>query len=767
MFLPAQKNEFRLLCLALTFGGICAVSISVQRNEASALHAIALLSVLSFSTHAWLNRVAPNRDILFLPTMTLLVGWGLIVIARVAPNFLFRQLGSLLIAYVAFALITSNRNRLRWLKRFKYTWLLFSFGLLTATLAFGVNPSGFGARLWLQFGNFFLQPSEMLRLLLIAFWAAFFSERFTLESHSTLSSSFIADIAPSIVMWLVAVSLLATQQDFGAASLLLLTFAFMLYLATGSKRAPLVLLFAFVSAGVLGYFASDRVATRVQIWLNPFVDPQGRSFQVVQSLIAIASGGVFGQGVNQGSPDYVPAVHTDFPFVAISEEFGLIGSLAALCAYALICLRGWRIVERTRSPYVRLLAGGIAASLATQVFVIVGGNLALLPLTGVTLPFVSYGGSSLLVWFVSVGLLIRVSSDANETQEMIGWQTRFAHRRTAMICITLFCVLAGATLVTNVWRKSVLIARDDNPRRIDSERAISRGAIFDRDGQTLATSKLVQVTPSLVYSRSYPLPSAATAIGYYSERYGVGGLEEKFDTTLRGNRNLLDELLHRPQIGLPITTAIDIKVQQRLARTMTGQKGAAVLLDLQTGEVLAMASSPTFDPISLEHNWDELKKDTDAPLLNRVTQGLYQPGPLIQHIHSSSSLLPPNDPYNLGAPVSFELKNEFVPYPVAATYSETIGQGQLRLTPLRVATAFAEISTGERITPTLMLSEQVVQNKRFKPIAPITVFAKSSEKEFIGWRVQTFENYLLVIALEQTNHSTHKLDEITSTLVPN
>jgi cell division protein FtsI/penicillin-binding protein 2 len=244
-------------------------------------------------------------------------------------------------------------------------------------------------------------------------------------------------------------------------------------------------------------------------------------------------------------------------------------------------------------------------------------------------------------------------------------------------------------------------------------------------------------------------------------------LEEKFDTTLRGNRNLLDELLHRPQIGLPITTAIDIKIQQRLARTMTGQKGAAILLDLQTGEVLAMVSSPTFDPISLEQNWDELKKDTDAPLLNRVTQGLYQPGPLIQHIHSSSSLLPPNDPYNLGAPVSFELKNEFVPYPVAATYSETIGQGQLRLTPLRVATAFAEISIGERITPTLMLSEQVVQNKRFKPIAPITVFAKSSEKEFIGWRVQTFENYLLVIALEQTNHSTHKLDEITSTLVPN
>lgn len=767
MFLPAQKNELRLLCLALTFGGICAVSLSVQRNEASALHAIALLSVLSFSTHVWLNRVAPNRDILFLPTMTLLVAWGLIVIARVAPNFLFRQLGSLVIAFAAFLIVTANRDRMRWLKRFKYTWLLFSFILLSATLAFGVNPSGFGARLWLQFGNFFLQPSEMLRLLLIAFWAAFFSERFAHVSQPTSSSSFIADIAPSIFMWLVAVALLATQQDFGAASLLLLTFAIMLYLATGRKRAPWILLLAFITAGAFGYFLSERVATRIQIWLNPMVDPQGRSFQVVQSLIAIASGGILGRGLNQGSPDYVPAVHTDFPFVAISEEFGLIGSLAMLGAYAVICLRAWRIAWRTRSLYVRLLTGGIAASLATQVFVIVGGNLALLPLTGVTLPFVSYGGSSMLAWLVSLGLLIRVSDDTDTTSAYSQIPHPHGYRRAAMLCVIFLCALAGASFVTNVIRRDALIARNDNPRRVDDERAIKRGMIVARDGTPLALSVQLQAAPTLVYSRSYPIPSTASAIGYYSERYGVGGLEEVFDARLRGNRSFLDELIHRPQVGAPITITIDSKLQQKLADAMIGTKGAALLIDLQSNEVLAMASSPTFDPNSLEHDWDALRENKDAPLLNRVTQGLYQPGPLIPIIHASyTSTLPLNDPYLLGAAVPFELKNEFVPYPVTATYSETIGQGQLRLTPLRVATAFAEISTGERITPTLMLSKHVVQNKRFKPIAPITVFEKSSEREFIGWRVQTFENYLLVIALEQTNISTNKLDEMMSALMP-
>ena len=426
-----RNIELALILCALTFGWIGAGSLWLQRNDAGVLLAMAALSVCAIITHFWLNRVAPARDPFLLPPVALLTAFGLLIISRVAPNFLGRQMLSLLIATLALLVISSGHDQLRWLRRFKYTWLLAAFVLLFATLLFGVNPAGIGARLWLSFAGAFFQPSEVLRLLLIAFLAAYFAER--LENRDwglTIKDSLRSDasdpskfknsksrilnpqsLIPTVAMWLAALALLVTQQDLGAALLLLVTFVFMLYLATGSMRLPALLLGLLLIAGGIGYFLSARVAQRIDIWLNPFIDPQGSSFQVVQSLIAVANGGLFGQGINQGRPGYVPAVHTDFPFVMASEEFGLLGAIALIGAFAVICLRAWRVAIRSHTPYRLLLAGGIAAALSFQVFVIIGGNLALVPLTGVTLPFVSYGGSSLLVSYIAIGLLLRISAD--------------------------------------------------------------------------------------------------------------------------------------------------------------------------------------------------------------------------------------------------------------------------------------------------------------------------------------------------------------------
>jgi cell division protein FtsW (lipid II flippase) len=746
--------EARLLAVCAAFGAAGAASLWLQTGSIAAPLAISSCLALGLALHVWLNRWSPRRDPLLLPLTIGLICVGLLVLTRVAENFTLRQTLSLAIAGAAFAVVTASRESLRWLKRFKYTWLVASFAILGATLLFGVNPSGAGARLWLQAGTLFLQPSELLRLLIIAFWSAYFAER-----HSPPPAprpplrAVIVDALPAIAMWLVAAGLLGSQQDFGAASLLVLTFAFMLYLATHRKRIPLALIGAFLAAGIAGFFLSERVATRVRIWLDIDIDPQGRSFQVVQSLIAIASGGVFGQGLGQGQPGFVPAVHTDFPFVAIAEEFGLIGALAMLSCFALLCWRAWRLTLYAPSPYVQLLTGGIAASLTVQVAVIIGGNLALLPLTGVTLPFISAGGSSLLVWMVSIGLLIRLSSDV----ELAGARPigpRNAQRNTALLSMGIFGGLGLAVLTTMLPRAPALVARSDNPRQLDDERRIARGPILAFDGSELARSTIVgAINGSPVYSRSYPITTTGSAVGYLSTRYGAGGIEAYADATLRGRRDGLEQLMHATQRGQALTTTLDLELQRGLGAKLDGGNGAGVVLDWRTGAIRALVSAPGFDANRLESDWDTLSTASDAPLLNRVTQGLYQPGPLLAWLYNGDAnafARDADDRFELSKRVAFELETLSVPYPATRTYSETIGQGSLRVTPLRVA--LAAIARGGVPVPTPTLLASRVPGLSVPPGAlqpgVFETRAQTARDQDVIWRVEIDDRHVTVTAIE-------------------
>ncbi len=763
---PSRLNKLSsliepvLLALALGFNGLGALSLHLQGANftpiaRSPLVAFGVFACAVVALWLWLNHVAPARDPLLLPAAVLLSGWGLLTLARVAPNFLLRQTAWLCVGLLACGAVAGARNQLRWLYRFKYTWLLLAFGLLLATLVLGVNPAGTGARLWLSIGSLFLQPSEILRLFMIAFLAAFLAERLEtgnriVPSDQTTSPfraglATLQALAPSMLMWLIAVVLLFSQQDLGAAVLLLGTFITMLYLATGRKRLPLGGLAVLLLAGVAGYFLSARVAQRITIWLNPWADSQNTSFQIVQSLIALASGRVFGQGLGQGRPGYVPAVHTDFPFAAIGEEFGLIGMLTCIAALGIVALRGWRISQRAGTPYMQLLAGGISAALALQAFVIIGGNLAVVPLTGVTLPFISYGGSSLLVSFISMGLLMHMSTaqapmPALDTPPKVGVRgklpttqmrpnllSRRAGRNMAWLSAALFAVLALASTRWGVLQAQGLVTRQDNPRRVEAERAVARGPILARDGTPLAYSlasipsntELAQsgLREPASFVRTYPDRSAVGATGYYSERYGTSGLEAFADSRLRGPSNVLDRLLHRPQIGLPVDTAIDPVLQHNLAQALRGYKGGAIAVNWHTGEVLALVSAPSFDPNRLDEDWEQLRDDRNAPLINRVTQGLYQPGSLLPALYADlqpPSAIPPLSntipltgfgqlrALNLHLTVTFELDNSITPFPPAATLSETLGQGSLRVTPLRVAATCAALLASQPITLSLL-----------------------------------------------------------------
>ncbi len=747
-----------LIGLALLPAWVGGASLAIQRNDATILVALAVLSGLAGIANGWLVRYTPRCDPYLLPTTVMLTSLGLLSIARTAPNFLGRQLLALGVGVALMLMIAARKDGLHWLRRFKSAWLLAGLSLLLISLLFGVNPSGAGARLWLNVGGLFIQPSELVRLLMIAFLAAYFAEQ---------PASGWRTLAPTALMVMIALAALMTQQDLGAASLLLVTYSLMVYLATGQARLLLGLLGALLLAAGLGYALSARVAQRLNIWLDPWADPQGSAFQIVQSLIAVASGGLFGQGINQGQPDYVPAVHTDFPFVMIAEELGLVGAMAVLAGYAVIVLRAWRISLRSPGRYGFLLAGGLAASLSVQVFVIIGGNLGVVPITGATLPFISYGGTSLVVSYVMLGMLIRLSTDAPAKAIAPG-----VARASMRVSAALIAVLGLAAGYWGVVRADALRARADNPRLVVAEQATFRGPIYDRGGALLAFSACADAAQAPApcagmrprYRRYYPHPEAAPAIGYYSLRYGTGGLEAFADAVLRGRRTLWDDLLHRPRLGEAITSSLDLGWQLRAANALragsalTTPQGAAVVLDWRSGEVLALVSTPRFDPNHLEQTWERLRTDPNAPLVNRATQGLYQPGVLLAWLFSlhGANVADPlrwhatAEALKLSTPVPFELPNAAVPLPATVTFSETLGQGSLRVTPLRVAASVAEIIAGQPVTPTLIAGDAHLLVDRLPKLQPppFTGHAQIADNQFVGWHVRADAQRVIVLALE-------------------
>lgn len=370
----------------------------------------------------YLRLVRPAQDPLLFPIGALLMGWGMWLVARLAPNFMWRQLIWILLAIGLMAAVATIPNRFQSLRQYPYTWMVCGLTLLIATLVFGVNPSGGGARLWLKipFTTVFFQPSELLKILFLIFLASYFSKHDSLtrlrRPHRTFGP--LPYLAPLLLVWGFCLTILVWQRDLGAATIFFLVFLGLLYLATGEKWYVIgggVLLFV---AGVAAYFIFDLVALRIDAWLNPWPEADNRAYQIVQALYAIGGGGVFGKGIGQGFPIYIPVVHSDFAFAAIGEEWGLIGSIVTVSLFFTLIVRALRIAFQTRWRFDMYLAAGIAFMFFVQTLLIMGGVTRLLPLTGVTLPFISYGGSSLLVSGIMLGLLIYLSDRSRREQPM-------------------------------------------------------------------------------------------------------------------------------------------------------------------------------------------------------------------------------------------------------------------------------------------------------------------------------------------------------------
>ncbi len=363
-------------------------------------------------------------DQVLLPLTITLSGLGLLMVQRLHPvlaardsvysNLALKQLIYLGAGLVVLWASVVMFRQIDWLRRFKYTWLALSLALVAITFFFGQEING--ARLWLKVGPFQAQPSEIVKITLVTYLAAYLDDKRDLVGSSWrigwLRLPPIPYLLPMVLMAVACFGILIVQNDLGTALLFFGVFLAMLYVASGRMIYVIVGLVSFGAACWAAYGLFARIDIRVQNWLDPWQDPLASGYQQVQSDYALASGGLFGSGLGKGEPYHIPEVQTDFIFSAMGEELGLAGAVALLALYLLLVMRGFTIALRTTDGFGRLVAVGFSTTLGLQTLIILGGTVRLIPLTGITLPFISYGGSSLLTNFVIVGLLLNISKQS-------------------------------------------------------------------------------------------------------------------------------------------------------------------------------------------------------------------------------------------------------------------------------------------------------------------------------------------------------------------
>ena len=380
----------------------------------------------------------------------------------------------------------------------------------------------------------------------------------------------------------------------------------------------------------VGYAFSDTIRDRIATWWNPWLDPSNTSYQVVQSLIAVASGGLIGRGPGLGAPGLVPVAYSDFIYSALSEEYGVLGAVGCLAIHTILVLRGLRIAVRSADSAHRLIAACLSALWGCQAILIIGGGLRLLPLTGVTLPWMSYGGSSLLASMIMLGLLLILSDKAPAAAP--GGRPDRPVRVLSAVFLLAFAAAGVSAGWWEIYRASVLRIRTDNYRRVLHDLQARRGDIFDRNGEPLA----VTAGTAGAFTREYPEPSAAPVTGFTTAFYGQGGMEAALDPWLRGeaDRDAFDRWWSETVLGIPLEgrdawLTIDRTVQERGSAWLADLPGAVVVMRAGSGEILALISEPTFDPATLETEYEALSGNPLSPLLNRATQGLYGPGRML------------------------------------------------------------------------------------------------------------------------------------------
>lgn len=371
---------------------------------------------LFVAAHVAVRRLAPDANQVLLPIAALLNGLGFVTVARLDSNLGRIQAAWTAVSVVAFVLTLVFVRRIRTLERYRYTFLFLGMVALVLPLAPGIGKTINGARLWVGVGPVNFQPGEAAKVFLVLFFAAYLVDKRELLASGGRRIGRVLlpeprHLGPLLLAWGVSILIMVRETDLGQAMLIFALCGVMMYVATERAAYTVVTVVLFVTAAVIAYQLFGHVQTRVQTWIDPFKYYNDKGYQLVQSLFGFAAGGFAGTGLGLGSPKQIPAVATDFVFSAIGEELGLLGCVAVLVALLLFIGSGYQIAVRSERNFSKLFATGLTTIIGLQSFVIIGGVTRVIPLTGVTLPFISYGGSSLLANWVILALLLRISDD--------------------------------------------------------------------------------------------------------------------------------------------------------------------------------------------------------------------------------------------------------------------------------------------------------------------------------------------------------------------
>lgn len=407
-----KRITWRILILGMMWLGFSLLKWDSFKNQL-------LWEALVFSGIVLLGSLAEQilhyqGDPYILPVVQAIMALGLVFLVRIKPELALRQFWwanvGLLIFYAVLWIIRDYRQ----LGSLRYFWGLLAVGLLLVTLVFGYSSGG--ATSWLHIGGIGIEPEEFVKLALLLFMVTYLEENEELLRVGTVQIGRFSlpdwrTLGPFLVMSVFALGLLAAQKSLGTALEFYALFVLMLYVVTERSLYLWISLPIFLLPGSLGYMLFNHVRVRVQVWLNPWQDPTGGGYQIAQSLFAIGGGKILGTGLGNGiGASTVPAASTDFIFSVIAEELGFAGGMAVLVMFLIVVMRAFAISLRAKDRFGQILAAGIGILLGTETLIILAGVTKLLPLTGIPLPWVSYGGSSLLVHFILLGVLLNISN---------------------------------------------------------------------------------------------------------------------------------------------------------------------------------------------------------------------------------------------------------------------------------------------------------------------------------------------------------------------
>jgi cell division protein FtsW (lipid II flippase) len=418
---PRQAAAVALTILAviLSVGAYVLVGLGKRGKVPLTLALYGSIFAVGFLiAHVVIRRFAPRADPALFPTAGVLTGLGFAMIFRLSGGLAAEQATWIAVGLLLFVITLIVVRDHRQLDAYTYTIGLIGLVLLLLPIVPGIGRTINGARLWVALGPFTFQPSELGKVLIVVFLASYLNAKRELLAIGTsgvgpLRIPPLKHLAPLIVAWATSLAVLFLEKDLGASLLYFAIFVVLLWVATGRATYLVTGLVLFAAGATMGYLAFGHVRLRVDIWLHALDPNRVNAFgygQLAQAQFGMATGGLVGAGLGRGSPGLIPYASTDFIFAAIGEELGLFGAVAVLLLFVVLVGKGLKTAIAARDGFGKLLATGLTAILAIQAFVIVGGVTRVIPLTGVTLPFVSYGGSSLISNFVLLALLVRVSS---------------------------------------------------------------------------------------------------------------------------------------------------------------------------------------------------------------------------------------------------------------------------------------------------------------------------------------------------------------------